>query len=223
MLQSAFWFLFFPTLAANLLTDYQLSHEDYLGHRPEMLLLLVLCQLLLGFVLLYGTACILNIGKRLLQAKSGRTRTSFKTVSAQARATFFPLLLTSILRSILVILWGLLLIVPGILYFFRTAFYPVVVVCEGLSYRPALKRCVEMSREQLGGIILTIIGLSFLTLFPAQVLASVFSFMAKDIGIGAAIASNVASGLLFTLALTLYLLGLIGAYDYFKPKGHVKN
>lgn len=223
MLQSAFWFLFFPTLGANLLTDYQISHEDYISHRPEIFLLLILCQMILAFVLLYGTACILSIGKRLLQAKSGRTRTSFKTVGAQARSAFFPLLLTGILRSILTILWAFLLIIPGIIYFFRTAFYPIIVVCEGLSYRPALERCTEISKGQLGSIVATIIGISFLTLFPAQVIAAILGYMAKDLGIGATIASNVASSLLISLALTLYFFALIGAYDYFKPKGHVKN
>jgi uncharacterized membrane protein len=223
VLQGAFWFVFLPTFGGNLLADYQLSQQEYLQNRPEILLLLMLAQVLLAMVLLWGTACILSIGKRLLQAKSGRTRSSFKIVSAQANAAFFPLLLTSILRSILTILWGLLLIVPGIIYFFKTAFYPVVVVCEGLSYRPALKRCLEISHGQWGNIALTIIGLSILTLLPAQIIAGMLSYMAEDLGIGALIASNIASGLLFTLALTLYLFGLIGAYDHFRPRGHVRN
>lgn len=159
----------------------------------------------------------------MLQAKSGRTRTSMNTVNAQVKVIFFPFLLTSILRSIHVILWGLLLIVPGILYFFRTALYPVIVICEGTAYRPALKQCIDMSRGQFGSIAMSIIGLSALTLFPAQLLAMLFDALAEGLNIGALIAANVASSLLFVVALTVYLLSLIGVYDYFKPKGHVRN
>jgi uncharacterized membrane protein len=159
----------------------------------------------------------------MLQAKSGRTRTSMNTVSAQVKVIFFPFLLTSILRSIHTILWGILLIVPGILYFFRTALYPVIVICEGVAYRPALKQCIDMSRGQLGTVAMSIIGLSVLTLFPAQLLAIAFDNLAEGLNIGAVIAANIASSLLFVFALTLYLLSLIGVYEYCKPKGHVKN
>lgn len=223
VLQAAFWFLFLPTFAGNMLADYQLSNMEELRSRPEILIVLALCQILLALILLWGTACILSVGKRLLQAKSGRTRTSFKTVRAQAAGAFIPLLLTGILRNILTILWGILLIVPGIIYFFRTAFYPVVVVCEGLSYRPALHRCKELSHGKFWGITGSILGLTLLILVPAQIASGVLTFMADDIGIGATIAANIASGLFFTLGLTLYLVGMIGCYDYFKPKGMVKN
>lgn len=223
MLQSAFCFVFLPTLAANLLSDYQLANEMALRDRPEILLLLILCQLILGLILLWGMACVLSIGKRVLQAKSGRTRTSFKTVRSQAAGTFIPLLLTSVLRSIITVLWGILLIVPGIVYFFRTAFYPVIVACEGVSYRPALKQCLELSRGKFWSIAGSILGLSILTLLPAGILSSLLSLMAKDLGMPALVAADIASGLLFTLALTLYLIGLIEAYDYYKPKAHVRN
>lgn len=223
VLQSAFWFLFLPSLAGNLVADYQLSHREYVQARPEMLLLMILSQLLFALILLWGTTAILCIGKRLLQAKSGRTRTSFKTVSAQTKVIFIPLLLTSILRSIFTVLWGLLLVVPGIIYFFRTVFFPVIVVCEGVAYRPALKECLKLSRGKFWSITGSIIVLSLLTLFPAQLVATLFGYMAGDIGMGALVSADVASSLLFALALTLYLLGLIGCYDYYKPKGHVRN
>jgi len=231
-----------------------MMNVNRLADRPEILLLFLLGQLILGAVLLWGTACILSIGKRLLQAKSGRTRSSFKTVRTQASSTFLPLLLTGILRTILTVLCSILLVVllillyilrlplfmhnawnmiiipltilaalPGVIYFFRTAFYPVVVVCEGMSYRPALKYCTKMSRGQTLSIAFTIIGLSIFTLLPAQIIAGVLGYMAQDLGIGALIAADLASSLLFSLALTLYFFGLIGAYDHFKPKGHVRN
>jgi hypothetical protein len=215
--------MFLPALGGNLLAEYQLANMDTLRDRTEILIVLALGQIVFALILLWGTACILSIGKRLLQAKSGRTRSSFKTVRTQASATFVPLLLTSILRSILIILWSILLIVPGIIYFFRTAFYPVIVVCEGMAYRPALKQCIELSRGKFWSITGTVLGLSVLTLLPAQIVSGLFAFIAKDIGIGALVAANIASCLLFTLALTLYLLGMIGAYDYYRPRGHIKN
>lgn len=222
-MQCAFWFLFLPTLGANLLTEYQITNVEALRNRSEIFIVIVLFQLLFALILVWGTAGILSIGKRMLQAKSGRTRTSMNTVNAQVKVIYFPFLLTSILRSIHVILWGLLLIVPGIVYFFRTALYPVIVICEGTAYRPALKQCIDMSRGQLGSIAMSIIGLSALTLFPAQLLAIAFDSLAEGLPIAATLAANLAASLLFTLVLVIYLLGLIGMYDYFKPKGHVRN
>jgi hypothetical protein len=223
VLQSALWFLFLPSVLGNLLSDYQLMHLDELQGRREILAVLVLGQIALALICVWGTACVLSVGKRVLQAKAGRTRTSFKTVRQQASGSFIPLLLTGILRTIVTILWGLLLIVPGIVYFFRTAFYPVVVVCEGMAYRPALRQCLDISRGRFWPVTGTVLGLGLLTLLPAQILAGILSFIAKDLGLPALIASTVASGIFFTFALVIYLIAMVGAYEYFKPKAYVRN
>ncbi len=74
---------------------------------PEQTAVLVVLNLA-GFVLLtWGIGCTLTVGKRLLQAKAGRLRTSFKAVQGQARALVVPLLLTDILRMCVAVLWAL--------------------------------------------------------------------------------------------------------------------
>ncbi len=194
-----------------------------LRNKPEMLLMLVLAQIVLALLLLWGTTSILIIGKRILQAKSGRTRTSLHIVTSQVKTFFLPLLLTSILRSLLTILWGFLLVVPGIVYFFRTIFYPVVVICEDIAYRPALQHCVQMSKGKLASIAWAIIQLSLYTFIPAQIIAILLNIFVETLPTGAMIAADVISSIIFATAVVLYLLSLISIYDHFKPKGHVRN
>lgn len=178
----------------------------------------------LSLIVVWGSVCILSIGKRLLQAKSGRTRSSFKTVRMQAGPFFIPFLLTSILRSIFTVFWSILLIIPGIVYFIRTIFFPVIVVCEGIAYRPALQRSQDIVRPQTGAVFLSVLGISLLTFAPAMALGLIFSFIAKDAPFGIQLAANVASSILTSFALALYLLSLIQLFDYYRPStGPVSN
>lgn len=219
-----FWFLFLPSLATAHLADYGTTHREFLQLRPEMNIIFNIGYIALSLIVVWGSVCILSIGKRLLQAKSGRTRSSFKTVRMQAGPFFIPFLLTSILRSIFTVLWTLLLIVPGIMYFIRTLFFPVIVVCEGMAYRPALKRSQDIIRGRTGSVFVNILGISLLTFTPAMVLDLIFSFIAKDAPFAIQLAANVASSILTSFALVLYLLSLIQLFDYYRPPtGPVSN
>lgn len=223
LMQAAFWLLFLPALVGQFLTDYQIANKTMLGNRPEISLLLVLCQIVIALLTLWGTACVLSVGKRLLQTKAGRAKTSFAIVRSQGAAVFVPLLLTGILRTIFGFLWTLLLIIPGIIYMIRTAFYPIIVVCEGVAYRPALKQCLELSKGRFWQIAGTIVGLGVLTLVPAQLISAILLMMADGLPVGAIAAADTAASLVFTIALVVYEIGLVIAYDHFRPRGHVKN
>ncbi len=223
LLQAAFWLLFLPTLVGQFLADYEIAQEEMLGDRPEISLLLVLGQIMLALLTLWGTACVLVVGKRLLQTKAGRAKTSFPIVRTQGAASFVPLLLTGILRTVMGVLWTLLLIIPGIIYMIRTAFYPIVVVCEGVSYRPALKMCLELSKGRFWQVAGTVVGLGLLTLVPSQLISVILMTMADGLPVGALVAADTASALLFTAAFAVYEIGLVIAYDHFRPRGHVKN
>lgn len=223
LLQAAFWLLFLPTLVGQFLADYEIAHKDILGNRPEISLLLVLVQIMFALLTLWGTACVLVVGKRLLQTKAGRSKTSLSIVRSQGAASFVPLLLTGILRSVIGLLWSLLLLIPGIVYFIRTAFYPIIVVCEGVSYRPALKQCLELSKGRFWQVAGTIIGLALLTLVPAQLISALLMIMADGLPVGALIAADTAASLLFTIAFVVYEIGLVIAYDHFRPRGMVRN
>jgi hypothetical protein len=94
--------LVFPPLLAM---DY-LSASAGSG-TPQGAAVLVVLYVACTALLTWGIACVLTVGKRLLQAKAGRTRTSFRAVSSQARGLVVPLLLTNILRGCVTLLWGL--------------------------------------------------------------------------------------------------------------------
>ncbi len=218
-----FWFLFLPALVTGLLTDMELRSETLLTERPELRILVGLGYLVASLVVVWGVVCILSIGKRLLQAKSGRARSSFKAVRIQARTYFIPYLLTSILRGVITVLWTLLLIIPGIIYMVRTVFYPVIVVCEGTAYRPALKQSMEIVRGQFWSVLLSVLCLGLLTIVPAQLLSGVFALIAKDAPPQIILAADVATAIIASFALVIYTLSLIQVYAYFKPAGHVSN
>lgn len=221
---ATFWFLFLPSLATALLADYALINKAFIHQRPEINILLNLAYVAFSLMIVWGTVCVLHIGKRLLQAKSGRTRSSFKTVRTQAGPFFIPFLLTSILRSIFTMLWTLLLIVPGIIYFVRTLFFPVIVICEGIAYRPALKRSQEIVRGHTMSVLLNALCLTVLTFFPAVALDLIFSHIATNAPFAILLAANVASSILTSFALVLYLLSLIQLFDYYRPPtGPVSN
>lgn len=78
------------------------------GNTPTDQIAVIVVLFLAAFALLaWGTACTLVVGKRLLQAKAGRTRTSFKAVQGQARGFVAPLLLSYILRYCIALFWSL--------------------------------------------------------------------------------------------------------------------
>lgn len=219
----SFWYLFLPALATVLLTDYEIRNEEVLQDQPELLILIAISYIALALLITWGSVCVMTIGKRLLQAKSGRTRSSFKAVRVQAGPFFIPYVLTSILRTVFTLLWTLLLIVPGIIYIVRTAFYGVIVVCEDTSYRAALARSKEVTKGKFWPVLGTLVGLSFLTVIPAQILSALFTGMATDAPFGITLAAGVASAIVTSLALVLYLLSLIQAYGSFRPASVVSN
>jgi hypothetical protein len=67
------------------------------------------------FISFWGHTCLLLIGKRLIQQKAGRARTSFRTVRKEALPMVLPLLLTAVLRLCITLEWSLLFIAPAFL------------------------------------------------------------------------------------------------------------
>ncbi len=116
LLRSTFLLIFLPMLVMNYL---ELPFE---AEQPQQIAVLVVLHVAAIVVLTWGVACTLTVGKRLLQAKAGRLRTSFTAVQAQARGLIIPLLLTDILRACITLLWAL----P----FCALAFYTLVITGE---------------------------------------------------------------------------------------------
>lgn len=217
------WFLFLPMLGMSLLDATAERLEETIGVQPELQIVFILAFILLGLALLWGDACTLSVGKRLLQAKSGRARTSFRTVRSQASGIFLPYLLTYLLRIITTLLWSLLLIIPGIVYAVRTTFFAIIVVCEGEAYRPALRRSMELVKGRFWPVFWTAVGLSALILFPAQLLNGIFQEIVQNAPMQVVLAASVAGSIVNSVAMAVYLFSLIQAYGHFKPVGHVSN
>ncbi len=100
LLRSTFLLVFLPMTAMGYL-DVPATDE------PQQIAVLVVLHVAAAVLLTWGMACTLVVGRRILQAKAGRLRTSFNAVQGQARGLIVPLLLTDILRGCITALWGL--------------------------------------------------------------------------------------------------------------------
>lgn len=205
----AVWMLFAPLLGMSLLSELAalLEKEGWRGERQQIGLLILLGALVTGIVLVWGSACVLVVGGRMLRNTAGRTRTSFRAVTRQARAFVIPLILTGLLRTCFVLLWGILLIVPGIVYSLSTVFYSIVVVCEGKAYRGALRQSKAVLRGQWWRGILAYLLLCIVVFVPLWAVSMLLEiFLPTELFplslIGAVIDSvtGTAGILLFTLA-----------------------
>jgi uncharacterized membrane protein len=159
------WFLFLPMLASNALTaviDGDLIPQTMAVEGHIAIIILIL---LLNLLTIWGHCCVLVTGKRMLQTKAGRSRTSFRATASQAKPFIIPFILTNLLRGCMILLWAILLIVPGIVYAVRTVFAPVVVVGENVAYRAALQRskdAVKGNGWRIFGDLVLLIAILFI-------------------------------------------------------------
>lgn len=120
-----FWLMFLPITAVNVLTQMLTPPPtgvtvpgSYSGMvAPSASAMLLFLPLLLVFTLavVWGSACVLLVGKRLIQSKAGRARTSFAAVRSDAMAYVMPLFLTGILRACFTIFWCWALSIPYVI------------------------------------------------------------------------------------------------------------
>ncbi|MBT3293265.1 hypothetical protein HN512_02980 [Candidatus Peregrinibacteria bacterium] len=135
-----------------------------------LMILLVFLNIVFGIITIWGTACTLLIGKKLLKNSSGRTRSSFKTLRTEAAKYVPSLVLTGILRGCLILLWSLLLVIPGIIYGIRTSFYSVTLVCEGKKYRNSLSASTKVVKGNTFSIFLYLVGISLVIFIPINII-----------------------------------------------------
>lgn len=217
------WFMVLPTTIMFVLQEWMWRNDALFKAQPDKALLAMLATMVCSLVLIGGITCMLTIGKRLLQTKAGRARTSFKAVRSQASAAFIPYLLTSILQSIFTLLWTLLLIIPGVIYAIRTIFAPVIVVCEGVYYAEALKRSRELTTGHTLDVLWKIICIAIFSILPTSFLAEICIRLAQGAPMSVVAAGSIAAAIFTSVGLTLYLFNLIQLYDSYRPKGHVSN
>lgn len=222
-----FWLIALPTIGSNLITSivdpetHGLSFtkgELPVMNLPPITVFSIILMLIFALLIIWGSACILVIGKRLLTSRAGRNRTSFRAVARQARRYILPLFLTGILRTCFTILWGLLFIIPGIIYAVRTTFYAIVVVCEGPSYRQALKHSKEVSFGHTWKILWSIIGLALCTFLPVSLLTTGIALLVSFIDMRLMIMTDILNGFFTGLATILFTLATIVLYSELKKQ-----
>ncbi len=156
----------------------------------------------------WALAAFLLVGRRMLENRPGRARTSLKAVARESAPLVLPLLLTSLLRACILLEWAVLLVLPALVYGIRTTLYPVVLALEGLTYRDALRRSTELTRGRFWSVTGTLLLLTLVLIVPAELaslalslIAERFSPAAEAVAVLMGYALSGEAGLLFTLSL----------------------
>lgn len=187
------------------------------GLAPTPLIaLLLLINIGIGLWILWGTACILLVGERIVKSPAGRNRSSFASVRRQGMHYVIPLFLTNILRDIFTLLWMLLLIIPGIIYKIRTSFYAVIIICEGKEYRESLQRSKELVHGHTWQVLWYFIVAGLLLFLPSMALSGFLVEAARTFDPRTVPTAIVASGALLALSTMLFQLTTVQIYKALK-------
>lgn len=195
------WMLILPLSLMNILSrvfgpikpnETLAPFEGSIPFTPQSLLLVLPAYLILAVIIIWGVAAILISAKRILETRAGRSRTSFRTLRKEAAPFILPLLLTGVLRLCSTFLWGLLIIIPGVVYLIRTSFYNIVIVGEHTAYRAALHRSKDMVRGRTWRVFFYLLTFVILFFGPAALFSALFSFI-----VNTAILSGMSTGLIF--------------------------
>lgn len=180
------WLFVVPATAGYLLTklflDPQSSmYETVISQTDIDASILWLLGLLLNIAVLmlgiWGSACVLLVGKRLIKSPAGRTRSSFALVRKQGATLIIPLLLTEIMRICMTLLWSLLFIIPGIIYYIRTSLFSIIIAYEGKEYRGALFRSAEIVKGHTWTVLLYLLGITLTIGIPLFLMISLLQSM----------------------------------------------
>lgn len=205
------WMIVLPSAVMNLIGAFSDPFPIF-PRTTEVTVLIVLADILLSIIMLWGTACVVLIGKRLIQAKAGRSRSSFGTLRRQGAHFVLPLLLTGILRGCIMILWGILFIIPGVIYAVRTVFYTFTVVFEEKNFRSALKQSAMIVRGRTWGMLWTLIALATFLYLPANLVLWLLAEPALDAGIIPTVILDLMNALVNGVLSILFTFALIILY-----------
>jgi uncharacterized membrane protein len=236
----ALWLLILPAFCAALIdVFFDPKHMAQAGlSGRDMQILDGIVSIVSGLFAIWGYACVLLIGARLLETRAGRARTSFKSVRRDGLRLVIPLLLTSILRDCFTFFWSLPfllgvlvllplippplvllplvpLLVPAFLYQMQTIFYDIIVVCEGIAYRDALRRSKSVTRGKLGVLLLYVLTIGCVLLLPVILLSALVSELT--------LLGDLITSVAFSLAFILFALSMIQLYGAFQKKKGAVN
>jgi uncharacterized membrane protein len=217
------WLLLLPGAALNMLsTLLDWNTNDGAGSlAPEehatLTLLAIVGLIVVSILMVWGGACVIVIGRKLVHSPAGRKRTSIRAIMQEARVFIIPLLLTGILRSCFALLWSLLLIIPGIIYSIRTTFYTIVVVTENMAYRDALKRSSALVRGLTWQVLWRIAVILIVLFGPVNILSSaLYGLAGEGFGITGTLVIDFLDAAVNAPMTALSLLASMAMYDELK-------
>lgn len=224
LLPIALWLFFVPITGLMSLAWFEEENpvlravtENGIGPETDLRLLslVLLSEILLVLLVIWGAACVLLVGKRLSANRAGRAKTSFHAVRSEAARFILPLIFASILRSCFSILWGILLIVPGIVYSIRSVFYFVTVV-EGQSPREALRSSIQAVKGRTATVLGYLFLLALVLFLPTMMIAGVIEMAATLLHPTLAVLTSLTTAALISVACVLFLLTMVALYAELK-------
>lgn len=214
-------------------------YAAYLTVSDQAVPLLIAVILLLFFITFWGYACVFFVGKRLIQNRAGRSRSSFSIVRKEALRLVLPLLLTNILwygttvalvllfllpllllaivaapADPIVMPWpwlliGVPLLIPALLYAVRSSFFDVVIVTEKKMYREALRKSRGAVRGKTGRALWFFIAANAIFFGPPAIIGMLFDRSLLWMIPWLQLAMDAGLSILFGIATVLYSLSSI--------------
>lgn len=188
-----------------------LANNEFVWGQTDIrpFLLMIVIHIALSLIIVWGIACVLVVGKRMIMSKAGRARTSFSVVRKEGGKYVVNLFLTGVLRDIFSFFWVLLLIIPGIIYSLRTVFYHIVIVCEDTGYRPALLRSKEIVKGHTWTVLWYFLGLSLVIFLPIVFVMGITGDLVSQFDTRLLPAVYIMTSVLMALGMTLMTLSTI--------------
>lgn len=218
------WFFLVPGAAMNMLSTVMEWNKEagFMGFtetQQSMFTLMVVAMIVLfAVIMLWGGACVLLVGKKLVHSPAGRNRTSLVAVAREGRSFIVPLLLTQLLRFCFTLLWSLLLIIPGIIYAIRTTFYTIIIVAEDTAYRAALRQSIALVRGHTWSVLWRLAVILIVIYGPPNLLSLLGYWLVEGMHDSAMLTMDVVDAVLNAPATIIALLAVVALYDELKSR-----
>jgi len=175
----AFWLFFFPVALLDTMTGIVstvsaqgvITIDEMKSMSTMEIAITIPVAIVLIYLMVWGQACTLIIAKKMINSSAGRARSSFKAVRNQAKKYIIPLFFVGILRSATTLLWMLLLIIPGVIYAVRTAFFDIMMIDSGkvVYGRTVLTKSTDLVKGHTGEIFWRLIAIGACIFIPASI------------------------------------------------------
>lgn len=243
------WLLFLPSLL-GVFSRFAIQHINGtwgLDPSPMEMLLDGFVQIIAVLWISWGVAAVLLVAKRIVKSPAGRSRTSFATVRSQAGKLLIPLVLTTLLRECVSLLYSTpyivaffavalamnlqeehlilsvaLMLTPllffTIMYRLKTSLANVVLVCEKKEYRAALRRSAEVARGKLGFLFGVQLGVGVLLMLAVFTVIQIVEIAATSLDGRLSVLTDIVSAVGSAFFTLLFTLALTLIYKSLLPR-----